>query len=170
VGVAAALAGTLAMASGVVLTKRWGRPVGLMTATGWQLLAGGMLLAPLALLLEGPPPPLTVPNWIGTGWLAIVGTGLAYALWFRGIERLPVNATSFLALLSPLVATVAGWAVLGQTLSSVQLAGAVLVASAVVAPQVSSPRWLDRARPVGSTVAATCRGSAVAAPARRARS
>ena len=136
VGVAAALAGTVAMATGVVLTKRWGRPVGLLTSTGWQLLAGGLLLAPLALLVEGQPPAFTVANWIGSGWLAVVGTGLAYVVWFRGIERLPVNAISFLALVSPLVATVAGWAALGQALSVVQLLGAVLIIGAVVAPQL----------------------------------
>lgn len=142
IGVAAAVAGTGSMAAGVVLTKRWGRPVGLLTATGWQLVAGGLVLAPLAILIEGAPPRFTVENWLGTGWLALLGTGLAYSLWFRGIERLPVNALTFLGLLSPVVATVLGWAVLGQRLSAAQLVGALLIAIAVIAPQVRSrPRF-----------------------------
>lgn len=136
VGVLAALAGTLSMASGVVLTKRWGRPVGLLTATGWQLLAGGLVLAPMAWLIEGPPPTFTMDNWIGFGWLAVVGTGLAYSLWFRGIERLPIGSITFLGLLSPLVATILGWAVLGQALTVLQLAGGLLIATAVVIPQL----------------------------------
>jgi probable blue pigment (indigoidine) exporter len=41
----------------------------------------------------------------------------------------------FLALLSPAVATAIGWATLGQSLSSVQLAGAAIVIVAVVAGQ-----------------------------------
>jgi probable blue pigment (indigoidine) exporter len=135
-GVLAALLGTLSMATGVVLTKRWGRPVGLLTATGWQLLAGGLLLTPVALLVEGPPPTFTAGNWIGFGWLAIVGTGLAYSLWFRGIERLPVGSITFLGLLSPLVATVIGWVVLRQSLTVLQLGGAILIAAAVALPQI----------------------------------
>lgn len=136
VGVAAALAGTISMSTGVVLTKRWGRPVGLLTATGWQLVAGGLVLLPVALLVEGAPPAFTAENWIGTAWLALGGTAVAYTLWFRGIERLPVNAVAFLALLSPVVATILGWGLLAQSLSGPQAAGALLVAVAVVLPQV----------------------------------
>jgi probable blue pigment (indigoidine) exporter len=137
VGMVAAGSGTLLLGTGVVLTKRWGSPVGILTMTGWQLLAGGLLLLPLAVVVEGPPPALTASSWLGAGWLAVVGTGIAYALWFRGIERLPAGAVSFLGLLSPLVATVLGWAVLDQMLSPVQVAGAALVLTAVVSTQRS---------------------------------
>ena len=50
---------------------------------------------------------------------------------FRGIERLPVARVSLLGLISPIVATTAGWLVLGQTLTPVQGTGAVLVLSAL---------------------------------------
>jgi probable blue pigment (indigoidine) exporter len=56
---------------------------------------------------------------------------VAYALWFRGIERLPVARVSVLGLLSPVVATAAGFAVLHQSLTAAQLAGAALVLLAV---------------------------------------
>jgi probable blue pigment (indigoidine) exporter len=147
VGVAAALTGTLSMALGVVLTKRWGRPTRLLTATGWQLTAGGLFLLPLVLAVEGPPPDLTSSNLIGFGWLAIAGTGFAYTLWFRGIDRLPVSAISFLGLLSPVVATVIGWVALGEQLSAVQLAGAALVGVAVVVPQLGRDRPTTRLSP-----------------------
>jgi probable blue pigment (indigoidine) exporter len=135
IGVAAAVAGTSVSAVGVVLTKRWGRPVGLLAATGWQLVAGGLAILPLSLVLEGPPPALDARGWAGVAWLAVVGTGIAYALWFRGLERLPVSQLSFLALISPLVATAIGWTVLDQSLSVGQLAGAALIAATVAATQ-----------------------------------
>jgi probable blue pigment (indigoidine) exporter len=138
-GLGAALAGTVSMATGVVLTKRWGRPVGLMTVTGWQLTAGGFLLAPLAFALEGPPPVWTGSNWVGAAWLAVVGTGVAYGLWFRGIGRLSVTAISFLGLLSPLAATGLGWAVLDQRLTAGQMVGAALIAATVIAAQIGAP-------------------------------
>jgi len=139
-GVVAALAGTVSMGTGVVLTKRWGRPVGLVTATGWQLVAGGLLLLPLAFALEGPPPIFTSRNWLGAVWLATVGTGVAYTLWFRGIERLPVSSLSFLGLLSPLTATVLGWVVLDQSLTVGQLGGATLIATTVIGTQIAGTR------------------------------
>jgi probable blue pigment (indigoidine) exporter len=156
IGVGAALAGTVSMATGVVLTKRWGRPVDLVTSTGWQLCAGGLLLAPLALILEGPLPAFTAGSWAGAVWLSVVGTGVAYVLWFRGIERLPIASLSFLGLLSPLVATVLGWGVLGEPLSTGQLGGAALIAVTVVWTQVGRPSPQRMGHPTGTAEQPSC--------------
>ncbi len=126
-GVAASIAATLAMASGIVLTKYWGRPVPLMVFTGWQLTAGGLILLPFALFIEGVPPPLTSVNVVGFIWLALVNTALGYALWFRGIEKLEAWQVSFLGLLSPVVAAFAGFVILNQTFSPIQMAGILLI-------------------------------------------
>ncbi|HEY5888706.1 MAG TPA: EamA family transporter, partial [Acidimicrobiales bacterium] len=145
VGIVAGLAGAASMATGVVLTKRWGRPAPLLTFTAWQLVAGGLVLLPVALVVEGAPPALTGANTLGYLWLATAGTGLAYTLWFRGIERLPVARVSLLGLLSPIVATVTGWLVLDQGLTPVQLGGAALVLGALwLGQQAERP---SRARP-----------------------
>jgi probable blue pigment (indigoidine) exporter len=139
VGIIAALAGTVSMATGVVLTKRWGRPVDLISFTGWQLTAGGLALVPIVVVFEGLPDSLTGRNLAGFGWLAIIGTGFAYANWFSGIQQLPVSTVSFLVLLSPLVATVVGWIMLDQGLRPLQLFGAALVVTAVVVSQLRGP-------------------------------
>jgi probable blue pigment (indigoidine) exporter len=139
IGVLAGLAGTASMALGLVLTKRWGRPgVPLLTSTGWQLAAGGLLLAPVTLAVEGPPPALTVSNLAGYAYLSLIGTALAYTVWFWSLERLPAARLSLLGLLSPVVATAVGWAVLGQRLTPAQLAGMVLAFGAVVWGQRSA--------------------------------
>lgn len=140
VGVGAALLGTLSMATGVVLTKRWGRPVALVAFTGWQLTAGGLVLLPVLLAGEGLPTSVTTTNLAGFAWLAVVGTGAAYANWFQGVQQLPIATVSFLGLFSPLTATLLGWAVLGERLTPVQVVGAVLVLVAVAAPHVRSGR------------------------------
>lgn len=136
-GITAGLGSAAAMATGIVLTRRWGRPVGLMAFTGWQLTAGGLLLMPLALALEGPPPALGVASIAGYAWLGIPGTLIAYALWFQGVARLPVAAVSFLALLSPAVATALGWLLLAQSLTVAQAAGFILALAAIVAAQLT---------------------------------
>lgn len=133
IGIAAGLAGTMSMALGLTLTKRWGRPAAsLLTSTGWQLTAGGLFLVPLTLSVEGLPGALTVSNVAGYAYLSLVGTLLAYTIWFWGLERLPAANASLLGLLSPLVATVLGWAALDQSLTPVQIAGMVLAFGAVV--------------------------------------
>lgn len=140
-GVAAALGGAASMALGVVLTKRWGRPAPLLATTAWQLVAGGLLLLPLAVLVEGPPPAsLSSANVVGYLFLSLVGTALAYSLWFRGVHGLPVTAVTFLGLLAPLVAAAVGWLVLGQSLGPVQLLGVAVVLAALVASQLTGVR------------------------------
>ncbi|WP_010105846.1 EamA family transporter [Verminephrobacter aporrectodeae] len=137
VGIAAGGAGALSMALGLVLSKRWGRPsgVGVMTYTGWQLGIGGAVLLPVMLLGEGLPAGLSAANWMGFGYLSVIGALLAYALWFRGIERMPALSLSFLSLLSPLSAALLGFVYLGQGLGPTQLLGAACVVGAVVLAQ-----------------------------------
>ncbi|GAA2930677.1 EamA family transporter [Streptomyces thioluteus] len=140
-GVAAALGSAVVMATGVVLSKRWASPAPLLATTGWQFVAGGVLLVPVALWVEGPPPAhLTTANLAGYGYLAAIGTAFAYALWFRGIRALPPTDVSFLGLLSPLVATVLGWLALGQTLTGLQLLGGLIVLGALISAQIRPRR------------------------------
>ncbi|PSJ28412.1 EamA family transporter [Streptosporangium nondiastaticum] len=134
-GVAAAAGGAVVMATGVVLSKRWTSPAPLLATTGWQLVAGGLLLLPVALFTEGPPPAPTSTNLAGYAYLAVIGSALAYALWFRGIRLLTPTDVTFLGLLSPLVATVLGWLALGQELTVAQGFGAVVVLGSLVAAQ-----------------------------------
>ncbi|MFW0772752.1 EamA family transporter [Paenarthrobacter nitroguajacolicus] len=133
VGVLAGMAGALSMAAGIVLTKRWGRPdgVGLLGFTGLQLAMGGVMLLPVTLLVEGLPGSATLPNLAGFAYLSVLGALAAYAVWFRGIQRLPTMVVSFLGFLSPLVATVLGFVFLGESLSGWQIVGAVLVLGSV---------------------------------------
>jgi probable blue pigment (indigoidine) exporter len=138
VGLAAAIAGALCMATGVVMTKVWGRPVGVLAFTSWQLIAGGVVLAPLAVLVEGLPDHLVTRNVVGYVWLATAGGVIAYALWFRGIALLPVTTTAMLGLMSPVVAAVVGWVVLDQSLRPLQLVGLVITLAAVVVVQLAT--------------------------------
>ncbi|MGW5248786.1 EamA family transporter [Streptomyces sp. NPDC004129] len=151
VGVIAELAATSSMAAGIVLGKRWGRPegVGLLAFTGWQLTAGGLLLLPLALAVEGLPPRPTGENLLGFGYLAVIGALVSYALWFRGIERLPAFTVSLLGFVSPVVATALGYVVLDQSLTLAQICGVVLVFGAIRLAQRSAVPRARAPRPAG---------------------
>lgn len=151
VGIIAGLSGAACMALGVTLTKHWGRPsgVGPLTFAGWQLAAGGLALLPLTFLVEGAPPSIDVAAMTGYLWLGTVGGFIAYALWFRGIGRLPVTATALLGLLSPLVAALIGSLLLGEAFAIGQIAGFALALAALVAGQLD-PRLTLRSQQRGT--------------------
>ena len=156
VGIAAGILATASMATGVTLTKRWGRPagVGAMAFAGWQLTAGGLVLAPIALLAEGVPGSVDGPAVAGYLWLGLVGGLITYTLWFSGIGRLPVTAVALLGLLSPIVAATLGALILGQTLGAVQLLGFAFALTAIVAGQLT-PRPRTPHTPAPNTPART---------------
>ncbi len=134
-GIAAGLGGALSMALGTVLAKRWQPPAPALTFTAWQLVAGGLLLLPPALLFEPPLPAPSLGEVAGFGWLALFGAAVSYVLWFRGVARLGPAAASPLVLLSPVTAVLIGWLALGQTLTALQLVGMALALASVASSQ-----------------------------------
>lgn len=152
VGVAAALVGTLCMAAGTFWSRRWRSDLPVLAFTGWQLLAGGIMLAPVAWVVDPPLPALTTANLIGYAYLSVAGALLAYALWFRGIARLPSVAVSSLALLSPVTAVLLGWVLLGQAMTGLALVGGLVVLVSILAVQ-----WA-MSRPVAAQVRAQVDG------------
>lgn len=131
IGVAAALAGAVSMAFGTVLGRRWQPPVSLLTLTAWQLTAGGLLLVPVALLVDPTLPQVSAANLAGLAWLGLIGAALTYVLWFRGVARLESSVVSSLGFLSPVTAVTLGWVFLDQTLTPTQIAGFVLVIGSI---------------------------------------
>lgn len=126
IGLMAAIGSAISMSLGVVLTRRWQPPVSLITFTSWQLVAGGVLLLPAAMWLEPPLPELTYVNMLGLIYLGLIGAGITYMLWFRGLSRVEPSVVSMLGFLSPITAVMIGWLFLNQGLSLIQL-GAVSV-------------------------------------------
>lgn len=129
IGVAAAIGGTLSMAIGTVLIDRWGRMGTPLETTTWQLIFGGAVLLPVALMVEGLPPAPGLTEMLGYGWLVLLGTAFAYFVWIRGIGRLGPSA-AYLALASPVVATAIGAIGLGEWFSPWQWAGMALIIGA----------------------------------------
>jgi probable blue pigment (indigoidine) exporter len=148
IGVAAALGAAMLMAIGIVLAKRWGQPANPIVTTSWQLVAGGFILLPMTLGVEGLPSfnSLTSRNVAGYSYLVVVGTVLAYTLWFRGIRRLPVSSVGFLGLLSPCMAVACGWLFLHQVLALGQVMGVIIILGAVL-----SVNWEAQRRSVRPT-------------------
>lgn len=152
VGIAAALLGAVCMATGMWLTRRWRLDLPVLALTGWQLAIGGLMLAPVAWLADAPLPPLSATQVLAYAYLCLAGAVLAYAIFFRGVARLPVVAVASLGLLSPLTAVVLGWLLLFQAMTGMALAGLALVLLSVLAVQWTTAR--PAARPGNAAPAA----------------
>ena len=139
IGLGAGLAGAASLAAGTVYSRKWRGDTPLLAFTAWQLTAGGLLLLVAAWWVGIVPPQLTAASLAGVGWLTLVGAALSYLLWFRGVERLAPSTVSALGFLSPLVAVTAGWLLLGEVLSPLQVAGAALVLGGVWAATRPAP-------------------------------
>ena len=138
-GETAVLAGAgmavLAAAGFAALTLAGSRPVpGLddLTVTGFAFTVGGLILMPLAQAAGG----LGFrPGPAALGLLILLGTGptaVAYTLYFRGLRSAAPSTAALLTLLEPLTGAVLAAIVLGQRLSATGIAGAVVIAAAVV--------------------------------------
>jgi probable blue pigment (indigoidine) exporter len=126
IGILTGLAAASSMALGIVLMERWrhlAQPIDMVT---WQLLIAGILLLPVALLVEGRPAQWDLKNTAGLAYLAICVTALAYWLWVRGIQVLG-SQIAVLAFLSPVTALILGVLFLQEVPTLMQTCGVALV-------------------------------------------
>ena len=130
VGLLAAVGANVSFATGVVLTKRFPTPVSRLASTGWQP-------ARRRDARSADPRPRGCAsvdvgrNVAGFAYLSLVGTALAFVVWFSGIRRLPTAAPPLLGLAAPITGAILGWAVLGQSLAPIQLMGFVITLAAI---------------------------------------
>ena len=135
VGVIASLVAVTLSSLGFILVKTWRPPLPLTSFTAWQLVFGGLLLTPIALVVEGAPPHLDARALGGFAWIGLVGTVLAYLAWFNAMRRLPAAAVSLIGLLNPVSGMVIGVALAGETFTRTDAIGTALVLGGIVLGQ-----------------------------------
>ncbi|WP_271984607.1 DMT family transporter [Pseudoclavibacter terrae] len=126
-GVAASVAAMALASFGFVLVKRWGSDVDLLPLTAWQLVGGGVVLLPVALLIEGPMPSYDGPAIAALAYVGLVSTALAYLAWFAGLRNLTAGTTGLIGLLNPVTGVLLGTLVAGEVLTWQQGVGMALV-------------------------------------------
>lgn len=147
-GVALALLATAAPAAGTVAMRRLGERVDLLVTTSVQFLLGGAVLLGVSALIE---------PWAGLAWsagalidllvLGVLGTGVAYAVWFWLLGRTTLVRLGSALFLIPVVGVVAG-ILTGDRPAPVELVGmlAVLAGIGIVSLRGSSTQALEPAR------------------------
>jgi probable blue pigment (indigoidine) exporter len=145
-GVLASLAAVACSSLGFVLVKAWRPPVELLTFTAWQLVFGGLVLVPIALAVEGAPPALDAGALGGFAYLGLVGTVLAYVVWFRGFRTVSAAAISLVGLLNPVAGAIVGVTLGHESFTGLQLLGMALVLGGVLFGQPAVLAALARIR------------------------
>lgn len=125
-----------AMAVGTVLVPWVSRFADPVQATGWHLLLGGLPLAALALVREGPDllerlPSLTAGDAGLLAYVSLLGSAASYGVFFYNASRGSLTRLSALTFLTPAFAAGTGFLVLGERLGPLQLVGAVVTLGAV---------------------------------------
>lgn len=137
--IAELLGGAFAWALGTVLFRWRFRREEVDRANFWQLLGGSALLLGAALAV--PPGFSFVWSWtlgVDVLWLGAVGTGFAYAVWYRFLAEIEAARLSTFLFLVPVVALAASAVFFGERLAVVQLVGVALVVASLAV--VGAPR------------------------------
>jgi drug/metabolite transporter (DMT)-like permease len=134
IGVALALATAIAWAIGTVYLK-WARVDGdPLAIAAWQLVVALAVSLLGAALFEGGVHlwPLHAPAIIATVFSALVGSALAYILWFEIVRRLPAATATLGVLSTPVLGSIGSMLMLGERPTVADFIGFALVLAAAV--------------------------------------
>ena len=144
IGLLLALVCALGWGSGTVYMK-WARIKGdLLAITFWQVMIGAVAFAIFYLVFEGVPhfELLQWRTWGGLLFNGVLGTGIAYFIWFNIIGRLSTAMASLGSLINPVVGVIGAVIILGDRPTVPDMIGFALIFSAaacVMIPQRQKP-------------------------------
>ncbi len=133
----AAMAGATASLSygfAVNFTKRWMADIPPLAAVAGTLSCAAVLLAPFAFAAwPTTSPPLV--SWLCVVALGVVCTGIAYALFFRLIQRVSAARAATCNFLIPVFGVGWAWLLLGETPTPTMIVSGVLILGSVILSQ-----------------------------------
>ena len=142
-GVLASVTAMLMSSTGYILTKRWGHDVDTVALTAWQLIAGGVALAPIAVVSEGRFPHLAPSAVLGFGYVSLIATALAFTAWFAGLRHLDAATVGLIGLLNPVTGVLLGSLVASERFGPREATGAALVVLGVAVGQRRRARKVE---------------------------
>lgn len=133
-GILLCLGGALSYGFAALAARRMLKDAAPLGTATFQLMASTVMMAIVAGVVEQPWR-LPVPGL--TTWLAVLGlaglsTALAYIVFFQIIRRSGAANVMLVTLLIPVTAILLGWLVLGEPISMREIAGAIVIGSALL--------------------------------------
>lgn len=131
-GVLLCLVGLLGLSAGTLYQKRFVPDMDVRSGTAAQLLAAAPAVGVLSLLFETP----HVSDWTkftgSVAWMVLVNAIAAFLLLNTMLQRFSASRVSTLFFLTPSVTAVMAWALIGQSLHPLAVAGLVLGGAGVL--------------------------------------
>ena len=155
-GCAALIVSSIGAAYSNVLVKAYGKHLDPAILAGGQMFFGMILLLQIGIPWEGRPSnfhwtPLAV---VSLFYLAIVGSVVAFLLYYWLVQNMDVTKTMLIALVTPVVAVTLGLVVLHETLHWRTLGGALMIISGIgiiMSRQANSRATVSVSNDEGST-------------------
>jgi len=134
IGVLLCLAAALSYGVSALVARRLPSDVPPLGAATFQMLASAAMMTTVAGMVEHP---WRLPMPGNTTWLAVIGlaalsTALAYIVFFQILRRSGATNVMLVTLLVPVTAILLGWLVLGEQISPREIAGALVIGSALL--------------------------------------
>jgi drug/metabolite transporter (DMT)-like permease len=129
----AVLGATLCAAIASVVSKRDAHDIPSASLNATSMLMGAAILLLTGLALgEGVRFPGDAGTWAAVAYLSLVGSVLAFLIYFSLLKTWSVMSLSFISVFTPVIALLLGFVFLGEPLTIGKIGGAVLILVAVV--------------------------------------
>jgi drug/metabolite transporter (DMT)-like permease len=153
-GSAALVLSAFCAANANVLVKAYCKHIDPVVLAAGQMMSGLVPLFLIGIPLEGNPFKFhwTWPAVICLLYLAVVGTVIAFSLYYWLIKNMKVTDTMMIALVTPVVAVILGMVALKETLEWRTLAGGLLIISGLALIVFRRPRKATELLPSPETV------------------
>ena len=135
-GLLTAVVSALFYAAVIIFNKRITHTGGLQTAALELDIAFVIVLIYMMLTVGLPHPAVSDIPWIAV--IGLVNTGLAYLLYFSGLQKLPAQSAALISYVDPVSALVFSALFLHETMTPVQILGAVLIIGGAVFGELKS--------------------------------
>lgn len=139
-GIVASVAAMLMSSVGYVLANRWQGEVEVLPLTAWQLVAGALVLLPVAVAVEGAPPALDGTAALGFAYVSLVATAVANVAWFAALRHLGPSTVGLVGLLNPVTGVLLGTVLAAEVLTWRQGLGIAVVLAAMALGAARSRR------------------------------
>nr|WP_275585487.1 DMT family transporter [Blastococcus saxobsidens] len=164
IGVAAALAAALCLATYYLLGERGTVGRDPVTLTCWSFVAAALFWAVAApwwafdAAVLGEQVPVSVgdvrlPLWLLIGWIVVLGAVVPFWLSISALRHLPPTTAGLVATVEPVFASVVAWLWLEQVLTGWQVAGGLVVLTGIALAQTARTARPASAAPLPETPA-----------------
>lgn len=121
------LFGSVSWAIATLFVKRWSHRFDVWVLTAYQMLFGGVIMLVVSFVMEEPRLSLRPISISALLWLAIMGSIVQFALWFRLLHQGDPAKTSAFLFLAPFFGILSGWLILGEAIGRFVILGSLLI-------------------------------------------